>query len=302
MSESYRIKYYDNKKQKLISGTLTILISGALLLFILTYKTVFITVTPPVYIDINFDIDDLGANFGTDEVGLGEEEPADQEVLRGEGNNARAENSENNISTNDLMQEENKTILAHQNDSKENIPEPVKKTETKKNSKTKNSSKNTNNLPIKKSKTNTVAGVGTENSTVGGNPKGNAALGNLIKGKGTSTSSTGEGTGGRPGQNQGVETGGNGNGGEGIGNGRKLISFIPGTMGRGGKVPEHNCAGSGTIIFSYTLDKNGNVISVSRKSGINNTCLLNTGIKWIKQYVKGNSGTRSVTGTYKINF
>ena len=34
MSESYRIKYYDNKKQKLISGTLTILISGALLLFI----------------------------------------------------------------------------------------------------------------------------------------------------------------------------------------------------------------------------------------------------------------------------
>ena len=244
----------------------------------------------------------MGANFGTDEVGLGEEEPADQEVLRGEGNNARAENSENNISTNDLMQEENKTILAHQNDSKENIPEPVKKTETKKNSKTKNSSKNTNNLTIKKSKTNTVAGVGTENSTVGGNPKGNAALGNLIKGKGTSTSSTGEGTGGRPGQNQGVETGGNGNGGEGIGNGRKLISFIPGTMGRGGKVPEHNCAGSGTIIFSYTLDKNGNVISVSRKSGINNTCLLNTGIKWIKQYVKGNSGTRSVTGTYKINF
>lgn len=302
MSYRYKIKYYDNKKEKLISGIITILISAIILSFILTYKTVFLTVTPPAYIDINFDMDDMGANFGTDKVGLGDEEPIDQDALLGEGKEVNSESTHEDKSLNDSKpQEDNKPILTNQNDSKDVIPEPVKKTEPK----TKNKSKLVNKTNLKssltKSNSQSAAGAGKKNAT-GGSPSGNAALGNLIKGKGAATSSSGEGTGGRPGQNQGVETGGNGNGGEGIGNGRKLVSFIPGTMGRGGNVPEHNCNGSGTIIFSYTLDKNGNVISVNRKSGINNTCLFNTGIKWIKQYVKGNAGTRSVTGTYKINF
>lgn len=302
MSDSYKIKYYDNKKEKLISGIITLIISAAILSFILTYKTVFLTMTPPAYIDINFDMDDMGANFGTDEVGLGDEEPIDQDVLSGEGGEVQSvTNLEDKSSQDSKQEEENKPILANQNKTKDIVPEPAKKTVIKKKDKTKPVTKiNSKTIP-NKTKSKTVAGVGNKSST-GGNSKGNAALGNLIKGKGTGTFSTGEGTGGRPGQNQGVETGGNGSGGEGIGNGRKLVSFIPGTMGRGGKVPEHSCNGSGTIIFSYTLDKNGNVISVSRKSGINNTCLLNTGIKWIKQYVKGNAGTRSVTGTYKINF
>jgi hypothetical protein len=301
MSNSYNIKYYDNKKEKLISGIITILISTVILSFILTYKTVFLAVTPPSYIDINFDMDDMGANFGSDEVGLGDEEPIDQDVLLGEGGEVQSAATHEDKSSNDSkQQEDNKSILANQKDSKNIISEPVKKTEFKSKDKLK-PHKTHLKSSVKKSNSKSAAGAGIKNVT-GGNPRGNAALGNLIKGKGTGISSTGEGIGGRPGQNQGVETGGNGSGGEGIGNGRKLVSFIPGTMGRGGKVPDHNCNGSGTIIFSYTLDKNGNVISVNRKSGINNTCLFNTGIKWIKQYVKGNAGTRPVTGTYKINF
>ena len=311
MMQSNKIQYTDNKKERILSGIITFIISSIILAFILLYKTTFITVTPPTYIDINFESDDLGANFGTDEVGLGEEEPADQDVQFGTGGDPFAAESPDGSSsaiTNE-SEEDSKSYLSDPA-SKEPSPVVSKKAEVKKNTTPKpetpkTSTKQATNSSTSKTstakKSNTKAGAGGEGTT-GGNPKGNAAVGALLKGKGTSTSSTGEGTGGRPGQNQGVPDGGSGSGGEGIGNGRKLVSFIPGTMGRGGNVPSHDCTGAGTVIFSYTVDKNGTVTSVSRQSGPSNTCMVNTGIKWIKQYVKADKGTRSVSGTYKITF
>jgi hypothetical protein len=295
--ENNRIRFPDNKRERIFSGIITFFISGILLFFILTYKTIFTTSTPPTYIDINFEMDDLGANYGTDEVGLGEEEPADQEVLLGEGGSLLAGNIEN-IPTSVSEQRENNSFFSNA-DSKENISIPTKKTEIKKNTiSTKQNSASSSQSTSNKS--NSKFSTGNKNSKE--NPKGNAAVDNLLKGKGGSTTSTGQGTGGRPGQNQGVETGGSGSGGVGIGNGRKLTNFIPGTMGKKGEVPVHNCNSSGTIVFSYTVDKNGAIISVTRKSGVSNTCLVNTGIQWIKQYVKANKGTRSASGTYRINF
>ncbi|MDR2122260.1 MAG: ferric siderophore ABC transporter substrate-binding protein [Flavobacteriaceae bacterium] len=295
MTESNKIRFTENKKERVLSGIITFLISALLLFFILTYKTVFTTITPPSYIDILFEMeDDLGANYGTDAVGLGEEEPIEQDVLSGAGGGALIENPESAASS-AADQKENSSYLTD-TDSKEKTSIAPKKTTPKKTN-TKTTSNTAKNTP-KTSNTPPGAGVGN----AGGNAKGNAAVGALISGKGKSTTSTGEGTGGRPGQNQGVETGGEGSGGEGIGNGRKLIGFIPGTMGRGGKVPEHDCTESGSITFSYTVDKNGNITSVNRKSGVRSACLVNTGIKWIKQYVKADKGTQSVSGVYRINF
>ncbi|MDR1877043.1 MAG: ferric siderophore ABC transporter substrate-binding protein [Flavobacteriaceae bacterium] len=290
---SNKIQYTTNKKERLTSGFITFLISGVTLTFILLYKTSFVTITPPTYIDISFEMeDDLGANYGTDKVGLGEEEPVEQAVLAGKGGNLSTESSTDLSSS---SQQEDKPYLSDP-DSKENASAASKKTDVKKTDakSTTTTSKNTSKKSDAKS--------GTGEGDTGGSTKGKDAVGALISGKGKSTTSTGEGTGGRPGQNQGVETGGSGSGGEGIGNGRNLISFIPGTMGRGGKVPGHDCTGSGTIVFSYTVDKNGTVISASRKSGTSNTCLVATGIRWIKQYVKADKGTQSVSGTYKITF
>ncbi len=292
--ETNRIQYTDNKKERIKSGFITFVISGIILVFILLYKTTFTTVTPPTYIDITFETDDLGANYGTDEVGLGDGEPADQAVALGEGGNPLA-NSNSDNSSSSSQQEENQSFLSDPT-SKENVSVPSKKTETKKKTTTQSATSTTKTT----AKADSKAGVGNKNT--GGNPQGNSAVGALLKGKGTSTTSTGEGTGGRPGQNQGVPDGGSGSGGEGIGNGRKLVSFIPGTMGRGGSVPAHDCTATGKITFSYTVDKNGNIVSVSRKSGTSNTCLVNTGIKWIKQYVKADKGTQSVSGSYVINF
>ncbi len=68
--------------------------------------------------------------------------------------------------------------------------------------------------------------------------------------------------------NSGDPLGGNGDGDSKIGVDRKLISYIPGTMGKGGEQPSHNCTANGTITISYTVDKAGNVISARRSSGI----------------------------------
>lgn len=291
-----RNSYYSNKKEKKISILITLLISGSILFLILTFRTTFTTVTPPTYIDINFESGDFGSDYGTDEVGFGNEEPADQDVQKGDGGDPLANEATTTASSNETDQEDNSYLSDPS--SKEAAPAVSKKTETSKNTTKKATQNNSDN-----SKNNNTTAKGTENKKgSGGNPKGNAALGALLSGKGSHNSSTGQGSGGRPGQNQGDPNGEGSGGGEGIGNGRNLISFIPGTMGRGGKVPVHNCSGSGTIVFSFTVDKSGNVTSVNRKSGVSNTCLVNTGIKWIKQYVKADKGKSTVSGTYRINF
>jgi hypothetical protein len=96
--------------------------------------------------------------------------------------------------------------------------------------------------------------------------------------------------------------GGNGNGDSKIGVDRKLISFIPGTMGRGGEQPPHNCDASGTVNIAYTVDKSGNVTSARRGSGISDPCVVTAAIIWVKKYVKAEKATTNSTGVYKITF
>lgn len=146
----------------------------------------------------------------------------------------------------------------------------------------------------------TSATVKTSNSKTGtGDGKGTAAIGNLIKGRGTKTTSqgTGSGTG-----NAGDPLGGEGNGDSRIGVDRKLIGFIPGTMGRGGAQPSHNCSAAGSITIAYTVDKAGNVVSARRSSGSSDPCIVSTTVSWVKQYVKAEKANVSSTGTYKITF
>src|SRR5690606_25144773 len=153
--------------------------------------------------------------------------------------------------------------------------------------------------PAAKPKT-TATKAATANSKTGsGDGKGTAAIGNLIKGRGTKAGT--QGTNGTTG-NQGDPLGGDGNGDSKIGVDRNLIGFIPGTMGRGGAQPVHSCSASGTINISYTVDKAGNVISARRSGGTSDPCVVSTSVQWVKQYVKAERSNTSSTGTYRITF
>lgn len=83
----------------------------------------------------------------------------------------------------------------------------------------------------------------------------------LPEGENPGNQGDGKGTG-----NAGDPLGGNGNGDSKVGIDRKLIAYIPGTMGRGGAQPNNSCTASGTITVAYTVDKAGNVVS-ARRSG-----------------------------------
>ncbi|SFI88234.1 protein TonB, links inner and outer membranes [Kaistella treverensis] len=160
---------------------------------------------------------------------------------------------------------------------------PVK-TETKKTTPTKNSATKTT----------------TPNAKTGtGDGKGTAAIGNLLKGRGTKTGT--QGTDGTTG-NSGDPLGGDGNGDSKIGIDRQLVGFIPGTMGRGGAQPSHSCSASGTINIAYTVDKAGNVVSARRSGGVSDACVVSTSVSWVKRYVKAERATSSSTGTYSITF
>lgn len=132
-----------------------------------------------------------------------------------------------------------------------------------------------------------------------GDGRGAAAVGNLLRGKGTAAGS--QGSGGSAG-NAGDPLGGSGDGDSKVGVDRKLVSFIPGTMGRGGAQPDHQCRANGTITIAYTVDKNGNVISARRTSGISDPCIVSTSISWVRRYVKAERANFSSTGSYKITF
>jgi len=83
---------------------------------------------------------------------------------------------------------------------------------------------------------------------------------------------------------------------------RKLVGFIPGTMGRGGSQPSHKCSASGSITIAYTVDKAGNVISAKRSGGSSDPCIVSTTTSWVKKYVKAEKANFSSSGTYKITF
>lgn len=173
-----------------------------------------------------------------------------------------------------------------------NPPVTAKKSIDKPNSNTTaNSAKNTTGKTVVK------GDIKKENAT--GDGRGNAAIGNLLKGRGSKSGSQGNGNG--PG-NYGDPLGGDGDGTSLIGVDRKLVGFIPGTMGRGGAQPNHDCSASGSITISYTVDKSGKVTSARRQSGISDPCVVSTATSWVKQYVKAESASVSSKGTYKIVF
>lgn len=132
-----------------------------------------------------------------------------------------------------------------------------------------------------------------------GDGKGTAAVGNLIRGRGNNAGS--QGTSGTTG-NAGDPLGADGNGDTRIGIDRKLVGFIPGTMGRGGSQPSHNCEASGSITIAYVVDQAGNVTSARRSGGISDACVVSTTVAWVRQYVKAEKANTSSTGSYRITF
>jgi len=290
----YTIQHKNNEqKDRTKSILLTLLISLIVFLGIFFYTFTKITEKPE-------QMTTMLINFGDQQNGAQLEEPANQE-----GSLA----AETQISTPEPVQE----------NSTETKPEPkvepekpavkekiitgtnTKITAPKVEKSSKTAKTTTIATPAKKPsiKTSSPKATAPNSKTGSGDGKGTAAIGNLIKGRGTKTGT--QGTDGTTGNN-GDPLGGDGNGDSKIGIDRKLIGFIPGTMGRGGAQPAHNCSASGTISVSYTVDKAGNVVSARRLSGVSDPCVAAKSVSWVKTYVKAEKANTSSAGVYKITF
>jgi len=280
----------DERIDKLKSATLTALISALLFLLIFYYQ--FVREIPK-----EEKVTTMLINFGDNRNGNGAEEPANQE-----GSLASADI---------YIPEELKTPEPQPQEIVETpkaVEKPAEKIITGKSEKTtavktdKTEKKSTKSSETTASKSTTSKTSSTSNTTAKntqGDGQGTAAIGNLIKGRGTKTGT--QGTDGTMG-NSGDPLGEKGDGDSKIGVDRKLISYIPGTMGKGGEQPSHNCTANGTITISYTVDKAGNVISARRSSGISDPCVVTAAVIWVKKYVKAEKASTNSTGTYKITF
>lgn len=87
-----------------------------------------------------------------------------------------------------------------------------------------------------------------------------------------------------------------------IGKDRTLTAFIPGTMGKSGKLPSHNCKTKGQLVMFFTVDKAGNVTNTRRSSGIKDACNITAAVIWMKKYVKAKKSNNISQGTYTIVF
>ena len=272
-------KKEENDRRK--SALITFLVSALIFLGIFFY-TFTKTIEKPEQITT------MLINFGDNQNGKQTEEPANQEgSLAAE---AVEESKPEEQPKEKIIIVEEKIITGK--NAKISAPKAEKITKTA-TTPTKSSTKTTT---PKASATKTA----TPNSKTGtGDGKGTAAIGNLLKGRGTKPGS--QGTNGTTG-NAGDPLGGDGNGDSKVGINRKLIGFIPGTMGRGGKQPSHNCTASGTINISYTVDKAGNVVSARRVSGVSDPCIATNSVAWVKKYVKAEKASTSSTGVYSITF
>lgn len=269
---------------KLKSATLTALISSLLFLLIFYYQ--FVREIPK-----EEKVTTMLINFGDNRNGNGAEEPANQE-----GSLASA----NIFIPEELKNPEPEKTVEKPAEATKSVEKPTEKIITGKSEKTeKKSTKQSETSASKNVSSKASATNNTTAKNAQGDGKGNAAIGNLIKGKGTKTGS--QGTSGTTG-NAGDPLGGEGNGDSKIGVDRKLISWIPGTMGKGGEQPPHNCSANGTITISYLVDKAGNVTSARRSSGISDPCVVTAAVIWVKKYVKAEKATTNSTGTYKITF
>ncbi|WP_308006263.1 ferric siderophore ABC transporter substrate-binding protein [uncultured Chryseobacterium sp.] len=292
---SHIISKDEQNRDRIKSAVLSILIWSAILLFVFLYKL------KPELDEQPEVITTMLVNFGDNRNGNGVEEPADQPgSLAAATEEVASEPAETAVpETKTVIQpdpqpetkkKEAKDKVITGNNTKTSVPKKEEsKAETKKTSTSTSATKNT-----KKS------GATTANSKTGnGDGKGNAAIGNLIRGRGTKAGSQGDGNGIG---NAGDPLGGDGNGDSKVGIDRKLVGFIPGTMGRGGSQPANNCTASGTITIAYTVDKAGNVVSARRSGGTSDPCISSNAISWVKKYVKAEKASVSSTGSYKITF
>ncbi|HAO07845.1 MAG TPA: ferric siderophore ABC transporter substrate-binding protein [Chryseobacterium sp.] len=292
---SHIISKDEQNRDRIKSAVLSILIWSAILLFVFLYKL------KPELDEQPEVITTMLVNFGDNRNGNGVEEPADQP-----GSLAAA--------TEEVASEPAETAVPETKTVIQPDPQPeTKKTEAKdkvitgNNTKTSVPKKEESKAETKKTSTSTSATKNTKKSrattanskTGNGDGKGNAAIGNLIRGRGTKAGSQGDGNGIG---NAGDPLGGDGNGDSKVGIDRKLVGFIPGTMGRGGSQPANNCTASGTITIAYTVDKAGNVVSARRSGGTSDPCISSNAISWVKKYVKAEKASVSSTGSYKITF
>lgn len=289
----YTINRDEENKDKIKSAVLSVFIWSAILLFVFIYK-----MKPSEHVKEPEVITTMLVNFGDNRNGAGIEEPANQEgSLAAKAIENSSEPVENAVSepktviTPDPKPEAKKTEVKDRiitgNNTKVTAPK-------KEDSKTNKKSTASSNIKSRKS-----AATTANSKTGSGDGKGNAAIGNLIKGRGTKQGSqrTGAGIG-----NNGDPLGGDGNGDSKVGVDRRLIGYIPGTMGRGGSQPSHNCSASGSITIAYTVDKAGNIVSARRSGGISDPCVVSTSVGWVKKYVRAEKASVSSTGTYNITF
>ena len=278
----------NERKDQLKSATITALITALLFLLIFYYQ--FVREIPK-----EEKVTTMLINFGDNRNGNGAEEPANQEgslasseIYIPEELKTPEPTSEKAVETPKAVEKPAEKLVTGKSE---------KATIAKSDKKEKVADKTTTASKTTTSKTSSVAN--TSNKKAQGDGQGTAAIGNLIKGRGAKSGSQGnEGATG----NAGDPLGGNGNGDSKIGVDRKLISFIPGTMGRGGEQPPHNCNASGTVNIAYIVDKSGNVTSARRGSGISDPCVVTAAIIWVKKYVKAEKATTNSTGVYKITF
>ena len=278
----------NERKDQLKSATITALITALLFLLIFYYQ--FVREIPK-----EEKVTTMLINFGDNRNGNEAEEPANQEgslasseIYIPEELKTPEPTSEKAVETPKAVEKPAEKLVTGKSE---------KATIAKSDKKEKVADKTTTASKTTTSKTSSVAN--TSNKKAQGDGQGTAAIGNLIKGRGTKSGS--QGNDGATG-NAGDPLGGNGNGESKIGVDRKLISFIPGTMGRGGEQPPHNCDASGTVNIAYIVDKSGNVTSARRGSGISDPCVVTAAIIWVKKYVKAEKATTNSTGVYKITF
>ncbi|UMQ40496.1 ferric siderophore ABC transporter substrate-binding protein [Chryseobacterium sp. Y16C] len=293
--KTYAINKQEENRDRIKSALLSVLIWSAILLFVFLYK-----LKPELDPEPEV-VTTMLVNFGDNRNGNGVEEPADQP------GSLAAATEEVTPEPVETAVPETKTIIKPEPQPETKKSEAKDKIITGNNSKVTVPKKEESKADNKKSATSTSAskntkksGAVTANSKTGnGDGKGTAAIGNLIRGRGTKAGSQGDGEGIG---NAGDPLGGDGNGDSRVGIDRKLVGYIPGTMGRGGSQPSHSCTASGSITIAYTVDKAGNVVSARRSGGISDPCVSSTSVSWVKKYVKAEKANVSSTGTYKITF
>lgn len=294
---TYSVDKNENNKDKIKSGIISVAIWSAILLFVFIYKLKLPEVEKQPEV-----ITTMLVNFGDNRNAIGVEEPAPQEgSLAAKAEEIAPEPIENKVPEPEIIAKPEPKTEVKKADVKEKVITGTNKNNTTSKKADSKSEKTTKtNVASSANKNKAKTSAATSNSKTGtGDGKGTAAIGNLIKGRGTKAGSqgTGKGIG-----NDGDPLGGDGNGDSKVGIDRKLVGYIPGTMGRGGAQPSHSCTAGGSITISYTVDKAGNVSSARRSSGVSDPCVVSTSVSWVKKYVKAEKSSTSSTGSYKISF